>query len=281
MAAADPDSTYRALFPELDPGIGRVLGRSNYAEEEERRVELVASLILQRGAGGRTPERLAPRGRRLLAYVQLYPLWRDLHEAMPSIALDPPRRWLAWRACLDLDHRLYRRAIEILDGRLALSAHLNGPAAPATSVPHTGPSRGRAPVRPTAAQEAAMLAAGLRAWRLGTASNRPSSPAYPMRDHGDLASQVSWLIEVSRQYRRLSTGRRRGVERRPGARERTTMALNRESSELVARIRLGLAAGVCLGIVVAGRQAVELAHHLDELLDLVYGVAGQPGSTLS
>ena len=57
---------------------------------------------------------------------RLYPLWELMYRATPGIALDPPRSALADALRLrDLDLRLYRRIIEIRDGRLALTPYLD------------------------------------------------------------------------------------------------------------------------------------------------------------
>lgn len=52
----------------------------------------------------------------------LYPLWSDLVDVTPGIALEPVTpRWRDRLHVRDLDMRLYRRVIEIQDGQLALS----------------------------------------------------------------------------------------------------------------------------------------------------------------
>lgn len=60
------------------------------------------------------------------AYRRLYPLWRDLQQATPSIALSSPPaggRDAAVRL-RDADGRLYDRVIEIRDGVLAVRSYL-------------------------------------------------------------------------------------------------------------------------------------------------------------
>ena len=55
------------------------------------------------------------------AHRRLYPLWRDLVRATPEVALqETPPRLLDLLSGRDLRLRLYRRVIEIWDGRLAL-----------------------------------------------------------------------------------------------------------------------------------------------------------------
>ncbi|HLI52104.1 MAG TPA: MAB_1171c family putative transporter [Thermomicrobiaceae bacterium] len=57
---------------------------------------------------------------------RLYPLWLALYRATPEIALMPPGSWLAdIFAVRDSHFRLYRRVIEIRDGRLALRPYID------------------------------------------------------------------------------------------------------------------------------------------------------------
>ena len=59
---------------------------------------------------------------RYRAHRRLYPLWRTLWRAVPSIALEPPSAW--WRDALTLrggvTFRLQRRCVEIRDGQVKL-----------------------------------------------------------------------------------------------------------------------------------------------------------------
>jgi hypothetical protein len=60
------------------------------------------------------------------AHRELYPLWFALREINPGIALDPaPSEFWDRLRVRDLDFRLYRRIIEIRDGRLALRPYLD------------------------------------------------------------------------------------------------------------------------------------------------------------
>jgi Family of unknown function (DUF6545) len=60
------------------------------------------------------------------AHRELYPLWFALREINPEIALDPAMSEFRDRVRVrDLDFRLYRRIIEIRDGRLALRPFLD------------------------------------------------------------------------------------------------------------------------------------------------------------
>ncbi|ATY13519.1 hypothetical protein CU254_26150 [Amycolatopsis sp. AA4] len=57
------------------------------------------------------------------SYQALYPLWRDLYERVPFIALDPPTSRLADRLRFrEIGYHLCRRVVEINDGRLVLGA---------------------------------------------------------------------------------------------------------------------------------------------------------------
>lgn len=65
-----------------------------------------------------------PHNRR--AYRDLYPLWQSLYEATPEIALIPSRSPLADRLTVrNLEFRLFRRVIEIMDGLLDLRPYMD------------------------------------------------------------------------------------------------------------------------------------------------------------
>lgn len=56
--------------------------------------------------------------------LRLYPLWRDLQSVTPGIALTGPQGIFHEISTVSLQHRLYRRIIEIHDGLLALRKHI-------------------------------------------------------------------------------------------------------------------------------------------------------------
>ncbi|WP_128763716.1 MAB_1171c family putative transporter [Micromonospora sp. MW-13] len=59
--------------------------------------------------------------RRYLAYQRLFPLWRAVYRAAPTVALGPrDSRLRSLLTLCDLEFLLYRRVIEIRDGQLAL-----------------------------------------------------------------------------------------------------------------------------------------------------------------
>jgi len=139
------------------------------------------------------------------SYLRLRPLWWALYEAVPMIALEPPpKRWLDRLPPSDLEYRLYRRVIEILDGYHALRPHLTHAAA------QHGHPPGRA--RRSPADEARFLRAALSARAEDSTAppppaSAPPPPAERGGDHGDYADEVAWLTEVARAFARLPSPR--------------------------------------------------------------------------
>ncbi|WP_344325211.1 MAB_1171c family putative transporter [Streptomyces macrosporus] len=137
------------------------------------------------------------------SYLRLRPLWWALYDAVPAIALEPPpSRALDRLPPSDLEYRLYRRVIEILDGYHALRPHLA----------HAAARHGHPPdrARHSPADEARFLKAALRARAEGSAA--PPSPAAsvppPFAGHrDDFAEEVAWLTEVARSFARISSSR--------------------------------------------------------------------------
>ncbi|BFU47389.1 MAB_1171c family putative transporter [Krasilnikovia sp. MM14-A1004] len=133
----------------------------------------------------------------------LYPLWRDLYQVTPTIALDPPQSRLRDRLRVrDIHFHLYRRVIEINDGRLALRRYMD-PAvlAEATRAAH---GVGLSGEHLTAAVEAARLDAALRTKESGVAV-QDDSPQVPGEQSDDFADEVRWLVAVS-QHRLRRVG---------------------------------------------------------------------------
>jgi hypothetical protein len=120
-------------------------------------------------------------------YRALEPLWRELHAAVPVIALDPGRV-PPWRASF----ALYRRVIEIRDGILALRIHHHPDVPDWTS--------GCDP----ATAEAAAIAAALEAHRAGRRfpprSNQGTQVLEPTLD-----AETAWLTLVARELARSPT----------------------------------------------------------------------------
>ena len=168
------------------------------------------------------------------AYRRLYPLWRDLVRATPEVALEAPPPpvldALTWR---DLRLRLYRRVIEIWDGRLALRPYLD--AAVADGARRACRASGVEAAEELYVVEAAALAAGVRAKTDRRSAAEPA--ALPLDRHAEetgatgektsigasLEGDVDVLGRLARCYRtspivRAAAARAvRGVPTPPGA----------------------------------------------------------------
>lgn len=131
------------------------------------------------------------------AHRQLYPLWADLVAVTPGIALDPAGSRLGdalrWR---DLDVRVYRRVIEIRDGRLALRPYLDA----AVGEQALSAAAGATPREAAAASEASMLLAAV------ASAGEHQVPAVLADGRGpvgeNLADELGWLTLVAGHYRR-------------------------------------------------------------------------------
>lgn len=139
---------------------------------------------------------------------RLYPLWAELVSVTPGIALDPVGSWLGdamrWR---DLDLRVYRRVIEIRDGRLALRPYLDA----AVGEQARSAAAGTTPREAAAVSEASMLLAAVAS---AHAHRVPSVPADGFGPAGEsLADELGWLTLVARHYRRCARGT--GLSRLP------------------------------------------------------------------
>jgi uncharacterized protein DUF6545 len=139
--------------------------------------------------------RVAEWAHRFTTYQRLRPLWLALYRATPQIALTPPPPALLDRLDpRDLDLRLYRRVVEIRDGRLALQAYLDPDAV--DRIRERAVDEGRTGRRLDAAVEAAILAAGLRARSAG--ATPPNGPSHAVIHGGpDLVSDTEFLAEVA------------------------------------------------------------------------------------
>jgi hypothetical protein len=121
-------------------------------------------------------------------------LWSALYEVTPEIALDPAESEFLDRLRIrDLDFRLYRRVIEIRDGRLALRPFLDADVARRArkEALKSGLDDGRV----EAAVEARVLAAGVENAR----QHRAPAEVLPASELGgeDIASEVEWLLQVA------------------------------------------------------------------------------------
>jgi hypothetical protein len=159
------------------------------------------------------------------AYQRLRPLWWALYQATPAIALsDPPSRPADLVPRRGLEYRLYRRVIEIRDGQLALRFFMDPPA-----VRREAEAQGLSEDRTPAACEALLIRSALRARRGASAPATDSSSGddsftFAPDLQGDLAREIDWLIEVSREFTRLPSleepddGSARRAAPRPGSR---------------------------------------------------------------
>jgi hypothetical protein len=129
------------------------------------------------------------------AHRALYPLWSALHEITPEIALDPAASELRDRLRFrNLDFRLYRRVIEIRDGRLALRPFLDADVARRAREDALMSGQRDGDVEATV--EARVLATGVENAR----QHRRPAEVLPPSEHGgdDFMSEVEWLLRVAR-----------------------------------------------------------------------------------
>jgi hypothetical protein len=132
-------------------------------------------------------------------YRRLYPLWRDLYQVIPRIALHRPTRSMT-----DLNYRLYRRVIEISDGLLALRSYSD------PEVRRRALQRGKEAGLADDELRAAVAAAQLKAALNAKAAERILPVNAPGRaDDGesiercsgnDLTSEAAWLAQIARAY---------------------------------------------------------------------------------
>jgi hypothetical protein len=129
------------------------------------------------------------------AHRELHPLWSALRELHPEIAFDPASSEFRDRLRVrDLDFRLYRRIIEIRDGRLALRPFLDADVA-RRSREHAL-RRGLTGNDVEAAVEAGVLAAGIENARK---KRQPATVLAASQDGGkDFMSEVEWWLQVVR-----------------------------------------------------------------------------------
>lgn len=126
----------------------------------------------------------------------LYPLWCELIATNPDLALDPASGRLAdVLRVRDLEHRLYRRVIEIRDARLALRPLLDRGCGDRVLL--QGWSMARAEAR---VMEAALSARG---------TAHPAREVWTPRIPGDgtLDDEIAWWTAVSREFQPSRTHR--------------------------------------------------------------------------
>jgi hypothetical protein len=137
------------------------------------------------------------------AHRELYPLWFALCQINPQIALDPaPSKFRDRLRVRNLDFRLYRRIIEIRDGRLALRPFLDADVA--RQAREDVLRKGLTDADVEAAVEARVLAAGIENARK---KRQPASVMAASEAGGkDFMTEVQWLLLVVRTPMRLDPG---------------------------------------------------------------------------
>ncbi|WP_147287992.1 MAB_1171c family putative transporter [Nocardia pseudobrasiliensis] len=158
---------------------------------------------------------LAARIDRYRRFRRLGPLWRALYDAVPEMALTPPRRTgLLGGPGRRLDFRLYRRIVEIRDARMALLPFFSIEVA--DTVRRHAEARGLSGRRLDAAVEAANLAAAIAARkRWNQAATMPQIAAAEF-DHfnrfgENLYDELDWLVLVGAEFTRASPDTRVAV----------------------------------------------------------------------
>lgn len=164
------------------------------------------------GKAGRTFEAAARWVRLCRCYVVMGPLWSALHKAMPQIAFSEGGRPLLAGRPTGIEFALYRRVIEIHDGRLVLRPYHHPELAEWLA--------GQSVSLDAALVEAVTIAAALENMRRGRrfagSGSAPSSSAASTASTAvrtttagdvtltgaDLDSEVRWLSQVARVFRR-------------------------------------------------------------------------------
>ncbi|MEU0400033.1 MAB_1171c family putative transporter [Streptomyces sp. NPDC006197] len=135
-------------------------------------------------------------------YQRLHPLWLAMVRSRPDITLEEGRysRLSSLLTVRNIEFRLYRRAIEIRDGQLALRESLDAEVAERAA--RLGRATGLVGEELAAGVTAAQLKAALHTRRLGL---RPAVPDMLKAADGpsaaDLSAEITWLVRVARAYR--------------------------------------------------------------------------------
>ena len=144
-----------------------------------------------------SPRRLWQQHR---ALRRLRPLWLDVYRATPDIALEHHRSRIG--ELLDLralDYRLYRRVVEIRDGRLALLPYMDE--ATAEDAARRGRAAGLRGEALEAVVEAARIGAAVDAKAAGRRADSRRTPGAPALRGDDLSGEVAVLEKVAAAYR--------------------------------------------------------------------------------
>ncbi|MEU5978877.1 MAB_1171c family putative transporter [Streptomyces sp. NPDC047315] len=158
----------------------------------------VLSLSLTNSSWGPSAGRLLEWVRTYRSYRALYPLWRDLYESSPDIALEPPGASVS-ASVSDLDYRLHRRVVEIRDGWRELRPYIDRTAQDTGAAAEGGSEESR-----QAFTEAAQLRRALHAKRTGTMPHdNKDAGDFDDRDPDNFSAEVAWLTKVASAYSRL------------------------------------------------------------------------------
>ncbi|MFD9407915.1 MAB_1171c family putative transporter [Streptomyces sp. NPDC059989] len=157
---------------------------------------VMLSLSLTMSSWGPSATRLLDWSRSYRSYRALYPLWRDLYESSPDIALEPPGASVS-----DLDYRLHRRVVEIRDGWRDLRPYID------RTTHGAGASDGEASEESRQAfTEAAQIKQALLAKRNGTVpQDSKDEGEFDDRDTDNFTAEVAWLTKVAAAYSKLGT----------------------------------------------------------------------------
>ncbi|MEU9026808.1 MAB_1171c family putative transporter [Streptomyces sp. NPDC048383] len=135
------------------------------------------------------------------AYRALAPLWRDLYESFPDIALEPPGT-----SVRDLDYRLHRRVVEIRDGWRDLRPYIERTTVTTAGSTPTGSKAGEEAGTESrqAFTEAARIRQALHAKRTGgIPHDHKGAGDFEDRDTDNFRAEVAWLTKVAAAYSRL------------------------------------------------------------------------------
>ncbi|UQX00017.1 MAB_1171c family putative transporter [Streptomyces sp. RerS4] len=163
---------------------------------------VILSLSLTNSSWGPAAGRLLEWSRTYRAYRALYPLWRDLYESSPDIALEPPGASVS-----DLNYRLHRRVVEIRDGWRDLRPYIDRTTATPPATPGSGdggPGREASEELRQAFTEAAQIKQALVAKRSGTIPrDNKDAGDFDDRDTNNFVAEVAWLTQVASAYSKL------------------------------------------------------------------------------
>ncbi|MCX4695889.1 MAB_1171c family putative transporter [Streptomyces sp. NBC_01408] len=155
---------------------------------------IAISLSFTMPSWGPAAVRLVEWTRAYRSYRALYPLWRDLYESSPGIALEPPGTSVS-----DLDYRLHRRVVEIRDGWRDLRPYIER-----TTGGAGGPVREMTDEYRQAFIEAAQIKQALHAKRTGTIPrDNKDDGDFDDRDTDNFTAEVAWLTKVGAAYSKL------------------------------------------------------------------------------